>query len=111
MGKRKPAGRRPSLDNLAVEAGRMFLEEVGGLFAALFESGQASGPPPVPKPRTWDAPADVLGVASNAPRVVVDAAFRVQAAAAHPDRADGDADRFKALTAARDTLYKLRGWK
>jgi hypothetical protein len=105
----KKKSRAPSLDNLAAEAGKLLLEEVGDLFTALFASGQASVPSSEPAP--GESPASVLGVADRAPREVVDAAYRVQAAAAHPDRAGGDAEWFKKLTGARDTLYKERGWK
>lgn len=88
----------------------MLVSEVDRIFCGLFETGPQSVPSAEPAPRALDGPADVLGVAANAPRVVVDAAFRVQAAAAHPDKG-GNGEWFKQLTAARDALYKARGWK
>jgi curved DNA-binding protein CbpA len=58
---------------------------------------------------------EVLGVSASAPRVVVDAAYRVRAAETHPDknpRAPGAAAiAFRRIGDARDTIYKARGWK
>jgi hypothetical protein len=107
MAKKNP--RRPSLDSFSAEVGEMILDEAARIFRAVFAEGPLSVPSSEPAP--GESPASVLGVADRAPREVVDAAYRVQAAAAHPDRAGGDAEHFKRLTAARDLVYKARGWK
>lgn len=59
-----------------------------------------------PAPAPWVA----LPLPSAATRAQVDAAYRALASVAHPDKATGDAEWFKELTAARDAVYAARGW-
>jgi len=49
-------------------------------------------------------PHEVLGVAPNANRDEVRAAFKVLAAKHHPDRAGGDADKFAEISVAQTAM-------
>ena len=112
-------------DDLAEAAGRVALDKLGEMLdgvsladllrPAAPAPGRVSGP--TPSASALAAAAAVLGVTPTAPRAVVDAAYRVQAAATHPDRGTDAKDKanrtreFRRVTLARDTLYHERGWK
>lgn len=78
---------------------------------ALFErmiAGLAALPAPGSTTMPARAPHLVLGVAPDAPRAVVEAAYRALAREAHPDRG-GSPARMAELTAARDALLRSGG--
>ena len=73
---------------------------------SLFErmiSGFAALPAPSRATTAITAPHQLLGVAADAPREVVEAAYRALARRAHPDQG-GSTAQMAALTAARDAL-------
>lgn len=56
---------------------------------------------------------DVVGVAPDDPKDVLDSVYNAKAKRFHPDSGGptADAERFKRLTAARDLIYVSRGWR
>lgn len=75
---------------------------------ALFErmiAGLAALPPPGAGAAGLRVPSAVLGVAPNAPRDVIEAAYRALARKAHPD-AGGSTARMAELSAARDAMLQ-----
>lgn len=136
-------GRKPKVaptiqawfDTLAQEAGRVALERLRDV---LHDDplGMLFGPGPAPEREQRERPrarpagrvsapwqgrspfedaCGVLGVSPQASRVVVDAAYRVLAAEAHPDKHPKfpatAAHDFRRFTEAREIIYKERGWK
>ena len=74
-------------------------------FSGFGLSVQASAPAPVTEELWWD----VLDVSRTASADVINAAFRVKAKAAHPDRPGGSYEAMQRLNAARDRGLKERG--
>lgn len=105
-------------DRLAEAAGTVALERVRELLQDVSltdvlttAARTAARPKPARDVSPYAAACATLGVAPTAPRAVVDAAYRVQAAALHPDRARGREAEFRNVTQARDAIYARRGWK
>lgn len=79
--------------------------------------GRRDAPPPLR--RAEPDPYAVLGVPKSASRDEIDRVFRIQAPAWHTDRYVGLSpetrahaeERFKRLSAARERIYRLRGWR
>lgn len=122
---RVPRHLQAFFDQLAQAAGEVALERLRGLVAdldlsQLLRMPEAPAPAPAKRPRPADPLAEacaMLGVSQGATRAVVDAAYRVQAAACHPDRQPNEArkaaaaEAFRRLTDARGIIYQARGWK
>lgn len=105
-------------DQLAEAAGTLALERVRELLrdvkmgdVLLAAARQSVRPKPARDVSPYAAACATLGVSTTAPRAVVDAAYRVLAAATHPDRAHGREADFRAVGDARDVIYQRRGWK
>ena len=88
---------------LMAEGLRQTVRHAGDALFQRMISGFAALPAPGGGVPALRAPHEVLGVAPNAPRSVVEAAYRALARSAHPD-AGGSAATMAALTAARDSL-------
>lgn len=94
---------------LAIDAMRQLERHGGGVMMERAFQGFAALPPPseaAPNaaPRPWS---QVLGVAPNAPREVVEAAYRALAKRAHPDTG-GSVAAMAELNAARDAALRER---
>ncbi|WP_337186731.1 J domain-containing protein [Phenylobacterium sp.] len=88
---------------LALEAMAQLERHGGDLMTERAFTGFAALPPP---PSCWA----ILGIeAAGATPDAVQRAFRDQSRQAHPDAAGGDAERFKALTAARADALRALG--
>jgi len=80
--------------------------------------GRRDVPPPLRRPAEPD-PYAVLGVPRSAGREEIDKVFRIQAPAWHTDRYVGLSpetrrhaeEQFKRLSAARERIYRSRGWR
>lgn len=55
-------------------------------------------------------PFSILFVTTDAPKIVVDAAYKVLMKEYHSDLPDGDGEKAKQINIAKDEIYKQRGW-
>lgn len=110
-----PKGRRPTrtsvfLDAIAAALG-IVLEELLRGSPVEFDPGVRHRAREVLRARDGLGDAyRLVGVTPEAPREVVEAAYRARAKTLHPD-AGGDPERFKRLAAAMDRIRVARGWR
>lgn len=104
-----------TLDELLAAFGQEILGRAVGSLEELLRSllprpGQPRGNRPSALPRGAD-PYQVLGLRPEAPRVVIEAAYRALAKASHPDTSRGDGETMREINAAMVVIRRQRGWK